>query len=88
LLVRDGVSRLDRRAGERNLIVLPGQIGNSEHAVGGELIERPLAVPLEFERPGTKLAAAGDGCNFREIELGIIGALEMGPAEICDLSAG
>src|SRR5580692_5331851 len=88
LLVRNRVSALERRTGERNPVVLPAQIFDREQAVGGELIERPLAAPLELENTSTKFAAASDGRNFREIELCIVGAVEMRTGKICDLSAG
>ena len=43
---------------------------------------------LKFEDTGAKIAAAGDGCGFGEVELGIVGSLEMRTAEVCNLTAG
>ena len=71
-----------------DLIVLPGDIAEVEQAAGGELVERPVAVSLEFSYAAAQIAAAGDRSGFGEVELGVVGGLEMGMAEVGDLAAG
>src|ERR1022692_1398816 len=88
LLIADRVVGAERSLGEGNLIVLPGQVAQDKQAIGGELIEGPVAVSLELDNTAAKIVAAGDGGGFREVELCIVGSLQMRMAEVCDLPAG
>src|SRR5882757_8858501 len=88
LLIGNRVASAERGFGESDLIVLPGEIAQGEQAVAGELVQCPVATPLEFEHAGFHTAAAGNGCDFRQVELGIVLSLEMGMAEVCNLPAG
>src|SRR5260370_41626215 len=47
LLIGNRVAGTERSPGERDLIVLPREIPESQQAVGAELVERPVAVPLD-----------------------------------------
>ena len=87
-LIADGVVGGERRSGERNAIILPSEIAKSEQSIGSKLVERPATASLQFEETGAEIAVAGDKGSFGEIELGIVGGLEMGMAEVRDLPAG
>src|SRR6267378_2597137 len=69
LLIGNRVAGAERGFGERNLIVLPCEIAQGEQAVAGELVKCPVAAPLELEHTSFQIAAAGNGCDFREVEL-------------------
>src|SRR5579863_2589755 len=87
-LVGDRVIGTDRGFGESDLLLLPSEIPNGQETVGCELIEQPVAVPFEFKDAAAKLAAARNGCYFAEIDLGIIGTLEVRAAEVGNLPVG
>src|ERR1700680_1355811 len=90
LLVGDGVVGVERDSGERDLSVLPSEIAHGEQTVAGELaaelVERPVAVSLEFEHASAQIAAACDGSGFGEVDLGLVGTLNTRTAEVRDLS--
>ncbi len=88
LLAGDRVVGVQSGFRERDLIVLPAEIAESKQTVAGEPIQGPLAVSLEFKQTGAQLAAAGDGRDFSEVELGLVRALKMRTAEVRDLAAG